>query len=273
MKIAVTGCGWYGLALAKVLLQQGHTVIGSKRDSAGCELLEKEGIQAVALDLAADVDALACAPLFDVDAMVVNIPPGLRRGDSDYLGRLQKLKQLMLPNRLKKLIFISTTGVYPNAGRVSEADAGVYSTGSETLLAAEALFLDAPELLSEEGQVSVLRFAGLVGPGRHPGRFLAGKTGITGGNQSVNLVHLEDCVAATCLLLDAGRIGPVYNLCTRDHLPKAQFYPLAAASLGLEPPQFGDDADTDKQVDGSHICHDLDFDYRYKSLIDLLNFC
>ncbi|HAP82964.1 MAG TPA: NAD(P)-dependent oxidoreductase, partial [Enterobacteriaceae bacterium] len=42
----------------------------------------------------------------------------------------------------------------------------------------------------------------LVGPGRHPGRFFAGKSG-PNGNHGVNLVHLEDVVGAISLLLEA----------------------------------------------------------------------
>ena len=59
--------------------------------------------------------------------------------------------------------------------------------------------------------VDILRLAGLVGPGRHPGRF-AGKTA-PDGEHGVNLVHLEDVIGAITLLLQAPKGGHIYNIC------------------------------------------------------------
>lgn len=279
MKIAVTGCGWFGLPLAKALVDAGFAVIGSKRDQAGCDMLQQQGIESVAMTLPIDdaIDARMLAPLFDVDAMVINIPPGLRRGDNDYLTRLQSLKSHMLPGRLKKLIFISTTGVYPEAGVMTEDGAVAHSPSSSTLLAAEQMFIQAPELLAPGGQVSVLRFSGLVGPRRHPGRFLAGKTDIKGPAQSVNLVHLDDCVAACISLLNAKTVSQAYNLCIPEHQTKGEFYVVAALALGLEPPKFACEDPSlpviDKQIDGSLICRELGYQYQYSRLNQILTAC
>jgi len=43
-------------------------------------------------------------------------------------------------------------------------------------------------------QTTVIRLAGLIGPGRNPARFFAGKTNIPNGNAPVNLIHLDDCI-------------------------------------------------------------------------------
>lgn len=51
-----------------------------------------------------------------------------------------------------------------------------------------------------------LRPAGLYKTQRHPGRFLAGET-LEGGGQAVNLVHLDDVVAACQLLLAQERMA------------------------------------------------------------------
>ena len=273
MKVAVTGCGWFGLPLAKVLMNKGFEVIGSKRDMAGVESLLAQGIHAVAMDLSDTEKSQSLSALVDVDAMVINIPPGMRRGDNDYLERLSRLKSYLQPERLKKLIFVSTTGVYPNNGVVKEEDAKAYSAVSETLLAAESMFLDAPELLSQGGQACVIRFSGLVGPRRHPGRFLAGKKNISGGQQSVNLVHLDDCIASILTLLNSSQLSRAYSLCTPEHLTKRQFYTMAAIELGLCPPHFDQTSDNDKQVDGNRICDELGFNYQYQTLKALLDAC
>ncbi|MEO9373094.1 hypothetical protein ABI428_35485, partial [Pseudomonas aeruginosa] len=64
--------------------------------------------------------------------------------------------------------------------------------------------------------VDILRLAGLVGPGRHPGRFFAGKTA-PDGEHGVNLVHLEDVIGAITLLLQAPKGGHIYNICAPAH--------------------------------------------------------
>ncbi|MCQ5003221.1 SDR family NAD(P)-dependent oxidoreductase, partial [Escherichia coli] len=46
--------------------------------------------------------------------------------------------------------------------------------------------------------VDILRLAGVVGAGRHPGRFFAGKTA-PDGDHVVNLVHLDDVIGAITL--------------------------------------------------------------------------
>lgn len=76
----------------------------------------------------------------------------------------------------------------------------------------------------------ILRLAGLVGPGRHAGRFLSGKKQVKGAHQSVNLVHLDDvifsCDRATACSNEGGRL---YNLCAPIHPKKKDFYSRVAA--------------------------------------------
>ena len=82
--------------------------------------------------------------------------------------------------------------------------------------------------------MDILRLAGLVGPSRHPGRFFAGKSA-PDGQHVVNLVHLQDVVAAIELLLQAPKGGHIYNLCAPRHPARGLFYPQMARELGLPP--------------------------------------
>jgi nucleoside-diphosphate-sugar epimerase len=61
-----------------------------------------------------------------------------------------------------------------------------------------------------------------VGPGRHPGRFFAGKTA-PDGQHGVNLVHLEDVIGAIELLLQAPKGGHIYNICAPTHPARSTF--------------------------------------------------
>ncbi|QYK11563.1 SDR family oxidoreductase [Shewanella rhizosphaerae] len=291
--VAVVGCGWFGLPLAKALLSQGLKVTGSKRSPQEAEALSADGITGFALDLEAleseglssqtreaITQGLAC------DAIVINIPPGLRRGDNGYLDRLKRLKALMGTHEYQRIIFISTSGVYPAGGGCFssesaesgcvESDAKVHSPASETLLAAEALFSGANSAVGESNNnCVVVRFAGLIGPKRHPGRFLAGREDVPGGNLAVNMVHLDDCIGAVTSLLKAeGPLSPAYNLCAPQHPTKAEFYQQAATQLGLTPPSFieGDLAE-DKRVDGGLITRELNYRYKFTDPLAMLAHC
>ena len=81
----------------------------------------------------------------------------------------------------------------------------------------------------------------------------------------VNLVHLQDVVAAIELLLQAPKGGHIYNLCAPRHPARGLFYPQMARELGLPPPVFSDSSDggQGKIVDGNRICNELGFEYQY----------
>ncbi len=266
--IAVVGCGWFGFPLAKALVSQGFKVSGCKRDLEQAQALTLDGIDGFQLDLTCESQLNAeDLTKLHADAIVINIPPGLRNGDTGYLERLTRLHKLMGTHQYQKIIFISTTGVYPANGKAQgEGDAQAHSTISEILLKAEQLFK--PDV--------IVRFAGLMGPKRHPGRFLAGKTGLKGADLAVNMLHLDDAIAAvSCILNAQGELAPVYNICSPDHPTKKAFYQQAALALELAVPQFDTlgECNEDKIVDGSLICKQLGFQYQYICLADALVSC
>ncbi|WP_394204126.1 SDR family oxidoreductase [Shewanella waksmanii] len=275
--VAIVGCGWYGTPLAQFLLKNNLQVFGSKRDIEGVNSLNEKGINGFLLDLDSvleDANADSVAPqaraAIQQDALVVNIPPGLRSGKSNYLERLQRLKTLIGDHQYQRVVFISTTGVYPATGQCCvEDDAIAFDEKSQVLLAAEQLFLDL-------GVCTVLRFAGLVGPKRAPGRFFAGKSDIVGGVLSVNMTHLDDCIGATYHVLSTPRAGnDIFNVCAEEHPSKQTFYTAATQKLTLSPPSFlpSTERDSDKTVNGERIVTLLNYQYHYNDPMVMLEHC
>ncbi len=282
--VSIVGCGWFGLPLAKHLIEQGFKVCGSKRDAEAATQLANDGIKAFSLDLdnqkfngetldlvlAAKSDSEVRASFVSrlyTDALVINIPPSLKKQPGAYLERLGLLNRLISQHTYKRIIFISTTGVYPSTGEaMTESDAVAYSPASQTLLQAEALFLQLES-------TCVLRFSGLIGPARHPGRFLAGKTGLEGADAPVNLVHLDDCIAAVSCLLQSDEVSSIYNLTAPEHPSRREFYTQAAEYLSLEVPQFGEKPQVAKIIDGSKITRELGFNYQHNSPLGMLSQC
>jgi nucleoside-diphosphate-sugar epimerase len=265
--ITLIGCGWFGFPLATQLIKQGFQVKASKRHPDDLAQLQQAGIEAYQLDLANVTTQVKNASLFDADAIVINLPPGLRRGETDYLGYLTQLKNLMGERQYQKVIFISSTGVYPSLNQtVTEQDAGAFNDTSDTLLQAEAIF-------AAMANSCVVRFSGLVGPKRHPGRFFAGKTDVSGANVAVNLVHLDDCIAAVSLILSRTDTLPIYNLAANEHPTRGAFYAAAAEHLGLIAPQFNQQQQPSKIIDGQLISHQLGFQYAFSSPFKMLDAC
>lgn len=266
-KVAIVGLGWVGMPLALSLLGRGYRVVGSKTTPDGVEAARMSGIECYPLvmtpELECEQDDLE--QLLDADALVITLPASRRPEEGErYLHAVQLLVDSALAHNVPRIIFLSSTSVYGDAvGTVNErSELQPTTSAGRTLAELETWLHDLPNT-----SVDILRLAGLVGAGRNPGRFLAGKTGVIGASSGVNLVHQDDVIAAIQMLLKLPQGGHVYNLCAPIHPTKAEFYPPLARSLGLEPPQFAPEEKPSqgKLVDGSLISKEQGFEYQYSN--------
>lgn len=263
-KVAIVGLGWLGMPLAMALTARGWQVTGSKTTPDGVEAARMCGISAYQLQLTPELecDADELEALLSVDALVVTLPASrTAEGGENYLRAVQNLVDSALVFNVPRLIFTSSTSVYGNDAGVMKENSPLrpMTVAGQTLVALENWLHDLPGT-----SVDILRLSGLVGPKRHPGRFLAGKTDVPNGEHGVNLVHLDDVVAAIMLLLQTPKGGHIYNLSAPAHPARQQFYLAVAQQLGVTPPTFA--AATNKKgkiIDGNKICDELGFEYRY----------
>ncbi len=264
-KVAIVGLGWLGMPLAMSLSARGWQVTGSKTTLDGVEAARMSGIDSFQLQLTPELvcDSDDLDELLDVDALVITLP-ARRTGEGDdfYLQAVQEIVDSALAHNIPRIIFTSSTSVYgEKEGTVRETSPLEPVTASGRVLKELETWLhDLPGT-----SVDILRLAGLVGPERHPGRFLAGKTDVANGAHGVNLVHLEDVISAITLLLQAPKGGHIYNLCAPDHPTRAEFYSLMARQMNLDAPVFRTEAQNGhgKLVDGNRICNELGFEYQY----------
>ncbi|MDM3012871.1 SDR family oxidoreductase [Citrobacter sp. CK187] len=263
-KVAIVGLGWLGMPLAMSLTARGWQVTGTKTTQDGVEAARMSGIESYPLrlepELVCETDDLDA--LMDVDALVITLPA--RRsgpGEDFYRQAIQEVVDSALAYHVPRIIFTSSTLVYGDVhGIVKE------TTPRNPVTASGRILKELEDWLHNlpGTSVDILRLSGLVGPGRHPGRFFAGKTA-PDGQQGVNLVHLEDVIAAITLLLQAPKGGHIYNICAPSHPARNVFYPQMARLLGMEPPHFLESQSNDKGkiIDGSRICNELGFEYQY----------
>lgn len=236
--VSVMGCGWLGLPLAEKLVQAGYRVKGSTTSEHKLHLLEQAGIAPYLLNLGEpDPNAEALADFLEADVLVLNIPPKLRAdGGESYLAQMKLLHSTMQQSPVSRVLFVSSTSVYPELNRIVKEEDSSFTeemTPDNTLLKVEKLFQE-----SENWVCTVVRFGGLVGGTRQPGRFMAGKHNLPNGDAPVNLIHLDDCLAILHRIIEQQIWGQVYNACADEHPSRRDFYVAAAKALGLEPPTF-----------------------------------
>lgn len=251
-QIAIIGCGWLGTPLAEYFIGRGFTVKGTTTSHDKLEALQQAGIDASVYRLGSGMDAVPLAERY-----IINIPPSRI---ADYPAKLAMLLT-SIPSQARQILFCSTTSVYGNApGRVFESDV----RPGETLPANEtdearhgtprSVLLQAEGVMAADSRTTILRLAGLIGGGRNPARFLAGRSGLGQPEAPVNLVHLDDLIAVFAQLIDHEVTGGVYNVCAAEHPSRKEYYTNAARKAGLQPPEF-DETDTSdgKLVDSSAL--------------------
>ncbi|EXU75195.1 SDR family oxidoreductase [Erwinia mallotivora] len=263
-RVAIVGLGWLGMPLAMSLMARGWQVAGTKTTADGVEAARMCGVESYCLRLTPELicEADELEALLKADALVITLPASrTAQGGEAYLLAVQQIVDSALAYGIPRIIFTSSTSVYGNGGVMKESSPlEPVTAAGKTLKELETWLHQLPGT-----SVDILRLSGLVGPGRHPGRFLAGKTDLTEGSHGVNLVHLDDVTEAVTLLLQTPKGGHVYNLSAAEHPARNQFYPAVARQLGLAAPTFVAEEQTSrgKIIDGSKICRELGFEYQH----------
>jgi nucleoside-diphosphate-sugar epimerase len=242
-KVSIIGLGWLGEAAWLLLQKQGYRVIGSSTRPEKVELLRKKGLDAIHFALDPDPKGTGYSRLFDSEILVVTLPPRSRQGDGElYLQQLASLRDLAAHSAVKQVIFISSTGVYPNESKavpfteeeqISESDAG-----NAILYRAEVLMGT-----SSTYDLTVLRMGGLMGEDRIPGTYFSGKEQVV-GHTRVNFIHQVDAAGMIAWVINQGLWNQTFNGVAPEHPLRREVYLYNANVLGIPlPASFQDAAD------------------------------
>ncbi|MFC6999976.1 SDR family oxidoreductase [Rufibacter roseus] len=264
-KISVLGCGWLGLPLAEELVRLGYKVNGSTTTHSKIEELRKKGIQPFLLSFPENSSKTALAEFLEADVLVFNLPP------SKIADTYEQLLATVLdaaPACLKHILFISSTSVYPDLNReVTEIDAEATPNASSLLLRCEHLVQQKPQL-----KPTVVRFGGLMGGNRHPGRWMAGKTDVPQPEAPVNMIHLADCVKILVQIIQQEKWGFTFNACAPEHPSRKVFYTKASLALGLTPPQFATQQEWQfKRINSGFLQQELHYQFIYSDPLTCLS--
>ena len=269
MNISILGCGWLGMPLGKYLVKKGFYIKGSSTDIDKLKEISECGVIASHIHFTPEISQNYSRDFFNTDLLFINIPPGRKNLDGNfYLNVMKNVRNLILKHKIPNIIFISSTSVYPYINKKVDENTSVSpeKESGKVLLQAEQIFLK-----NDSFDTNIIRFGGLIGGSRKPGRFLAGKKNISNANAPVNLIHLDDCIGIIANLIQSDSKGEIYNACMPEQPSKIDFYTKAAEKNGFPLPHFDLNSNEGyKIVDSSKIISKLKYSFKYKNPVDCL---
>lgn len=260
--VSILGCGWLGFPLAEKLKDQGFEVKGSTTTASKMQELEKAEIIAFNIDLPNDN---LSSKFFNSDYLIINIPPKTSKKGINY--HLESLKPIIkyIPNT-QKIIYISATSVYPKVDYPIDEEHELDHDSER----AQALIQVEQFLLNEfKERLTIIRFGGLLGYERIPGRYYSGKN-LAQHQQKVNYIHRDDAIGIIEAVLKQEKWSIILNGTAPKHPTKKEVFQKNAEDFNFEAPKFENTEQelTNRIIEGSKIEHILDYSFIYPDPLD-----
>lgn len=234
--VSILGCGWFGVALGKSLLEDGYDVQGSGRESLEISHISQSFIKPVWIDVRARSLLYFDSQFWQSDVVVVGIPPIRNAGVEEvFPRRMQMVIDELVRKGVKRVILLSSTIVYPNNCEIVREDdirpgskpSGVAWSLAETLFRNEKSFT-----------TTIVRLAGIIGEGRDPGVFTMQRHIRKPGNVPVNIIHMDDAVGVVKELIKNDQGNETFNACSAKHPTRQELYEAAGLSKSGAMPDF-----------------------------------
>ncbi len=252
MKLLIAGCGFLGTELGRGWARSGRAVCGLKRRP---ETLAGTGIIPFRADL---LDPSTLRKIPPVDLVLLCQAPGRGEGyRATYLEATRNLLEALRGTAVKKILFVSSTGVYGvrDGSVVTElTPSGADFESDEAAANARLLLETENEVLEGTIPGMVLRLGGLYGPKRN--RLAAireGKLIPAASPTFTNRIRVEDAASAAELLLEKGEAGQVYLGVDDEPCTQADFYGWLCPRLGVPPPAPSASLDRGKRVSNAKL--------------------
>lgn len=243
--LSILGTGWLGLELA-VYLQHKYRVKVSSRTKEKIPFYENLGFDTYLFN---EEDTSNLPKLLDCDYLFINFPPSKFKGYINFLDAIYTNEQI---DSIKKIIFISSTSIYPK-------DDGIYTEEVEIVEPFSQIVFEAEQKIEKQTHI-IFRCAGLMGGSRMAGKMFSDKE-VLDGNSPVNYIHRDDILSATNFVIE-NDINGIFNLCAPQHPTKKEVYTTNSLRYGFETPVFLNVFQKERIIDGSKITK-LGFQYQH----------
>jgi nucleoside-diphosphate-sugar epimerase len=251
--ISILGSGWLGLPLARRFVTQGYRLKISTTSPCRLPTLAALPGEACIVDIAKPLDDIDA--FLQADTLIVNIT-------SRDIDGFERLVRKIEASAIEAVLFVSSTSVYPVNGKVVSEAAGEESP-DHPLVIIENLFRQC-----EKFRTTIVRFAGLIGGSRHPGRFFRGGKTVKNPDANVNLIHRDDCINILDRIVANDLWGETFNACADSHPSKREFYSHAARMIGAPLPVFEDSNDRSfKIIDNRKLKRALGYEFLHPDLM------
>lgn len=236
-RVLVVGCGYLGRRLAARLAARGDTVHGIVRTAASAALVSHSGALPIVADVADRGTPLPALPEVDTVVWCVGFDRSAGHGYRDvHVRGLERLLDALSGS--PRVLFVSSTGVW---GRGDGPDVDE-TTPAHPDREAGRVLLEAEALLHGHrlGPGTVLRLAGIYGPGRLPRleSLRAGEPIAAEPDSWLNLVHVDDAAAVVIAVADHPRPGPLYVVSDGRPVLRRDWYGRLAALTGSPAPAW-----------------------------------
>lgn len=249
----ILGAGWLGFELAKSF-KFDYKVKVSSRNEEKLKIYEEEGLSSYILN---EYYLESLDQLLDTDYLFINFPPSKF---DDYLAFLNKIYNHEKIKDIKKIIFISSTSIYPSTE-------GFFDENSEIKNSSSKIVFDAETLISSKSDI-IFRVSALVGGNRVSGRRLSNKF-VEFPKSVINFVHRNDVIDATKFAID-NKLNGIFNLCSKEHPTKEELYSFNAKKYDFALPIFSNKEEfLNRIIDGSKIEKE-GFIYKHNNAFDLI---
>ena len=249
----ILGAGWLGFELAKQFKNY-YKVKVSSRNEEKLKIYEDEGFSSYILN---ENHLGSLDYLLDTDYLFINFPPSKF---DDYLSFLNKIYNHQKIKDIEKIIFISSTSIYPNIEGFFDEEYEIKSSSSK-------IVYDAETLVSQKSDI-IFRVSALVGANRVSGRRLSNKI-VEYPKSVINFVHRNDVIDATKFAIE-NNLNGIFNLCCKEHPSKEELYSFNAKKYDFALPLFSQNEEfLNRIIDGSKI-ENLGFNYKHENAFDLI---
>ena len=251
--VSILGCGWLGMPLATEFVNEGFTVKGSTTSEHKVNDLSSNGINPFLIDIENLNPKIR--DFLQSEILIIAIT-------SKNLESFKKLVREIEQSSIKKVIFISSTSVYPlTNSTVTEKS----ETKDSLLVQIENLFLG-----NQTFDATIIRFGGLFGYDRKPGNFFKRGKSVTNPEGYINLIHRDDCIAIIKKVIEKNCWDQIFNACADSHPKRKDFYQKEAEKLGRDDLQFEENSENQyKIVSPQKLKELLNYDFKY---CDLMNY-